>query len=331
MLNETQASAILPNWQSLEWYYSVEISPGVYTKGMGFNNIAVTRKMLANINLEGKSVIDIGAMEGAVSTLIAKRGAKVLAVDGADLSDRVMLVKRAHGVQFSYCSDIPLHRYAERIFEIQASKSNWPHPFQEIGPSENTNYGFDVVLSSGVMYHVLNPFDHLITYRKLCKLGGLVVIEAAVAISDEITFFHGMRPEGMLYRGFSSWFVSTSAMDVFLRACFLEPLAFCYVSRDKLMGVEVARVGVVARAVSRRAFNPKTYARYREVADSELFFNPDFSGLHPAAHLTGHVSNKVSLKMDGLHTAENGMSVSTFDASAPLSYTDDDLRFPLSG
>ena len=331
MLNESQANSILPNWQSLDWYYSVEISPGVYTKGLGFNNIAVTRKMLANINLEGKTVLDIGAMEGAMSTLIAKRGANVLAVDGVDLSDRVTLVKRAHGVQFSYCPDIPLHRYAERVFEIQASKSNWPYPFLEIGPSEKTNYGFDVVLSSGVMYHVLNPFDHLMTYRKLCKLGGLVVIEAAVAISDEVAFFHGMRPEGMLYTGFSTWFVSTSAMDVFLRACFLEPLAFCYVSRDKLLGVDVARVGIVARAVSQRAFNPKTYARYQDVSNSELFFNIDFSGLQPAALLTGRVSSKVSLKMDGLHSAEKGLSVSTFDASAPLSYNDNDLRFPLSG
>jgi SAM-dependent methyltransferase len=329
MLNKSQVSAILPNWEGLDWYYSIELTQGVYTKGLGFNNIALTQKMLGNIELNGTTAIDIGAMEGAMSMIMTKRGASVLAVDGVDLGDRVMLVKRAHEVQFSYCPNMPLHRFAERVFEIQASKANWPAPVLDIAPTDKTNYGFDVVLSSGVMYHVFNPVDHLMTYRKLCKLGGLVVIEAAVSISDEVALFHGMRPEGMLYSGFSTWFVSTTAMDVFLRACFLEPLAFCYLSRENLMGVDVARVGVVARAVSKRAFDPKRYLRYQDVSNSELFFNQDFMGLQSAALMTGRASKELRLGMNGLHSAENGMSVSAFDSSESLSYTENDLRFSL--
>jgi hypothetical protein len=268
-------------------------------------------------------------MEGAMSTIMVKRGAHVLAADGIDYTNRITLVQRAHDVQFSYFPDIPLHCFAQRIFEIQASKTTWPHPVTEIGPSDKTNYGFDVVLSSGVLYHVLNPIDHLITYRKLCKLGGLVVLECAVSISDEVLFFHAMRPGGMLYNGVATWFVSTAALDVFLRACFLQPLAFCYVSRDKVEGIEIARLGVVARAVSKRAFDPQRYERYQEVSASELFFNIDFSGLHPAALLTGRASKALPLRMDGLYSAENGMPVSAFDSSGPLPYTESDLRLSL--
>jgi len=263
-----------------------------------------------------------------MSIIMTKRGASVLATDGIDYSDRVTLVRLAHGVKFSYFPDMPLHRFAERIFEIQASKANWPEPVPEIGPTDNTSYGFDIVLSSGVMYHVLNPVDHLMTYRKLCKLGGLVVIETAAAISDEVAFFHEMRPEGGIYRGFSTWFVTTAAMDLFLRACFLQPLAFCYVSRERVKGVDVARVGVVARAVSRRPFDPE---RYQQISNSELFFNLDFTGLQPGALLTGRTPKPLSLAMDGLYSAENGMPVSAFDSSKPLPYTDSDLRLSLQG
>ena len=97
MLSESQANAILPNWDRLGWYYSVEVCPGVYTKGLGFNNIALTKRMLDNIDLQGAMALDIGAMEGAMSAMMAKRGARVLAADAIDLSDRVTLVQRAHG------------------------------------------------------------------------------------------------------------------------------------------------------------------------------------------------------------------------------------------
>ena len=235
-----------------------------------------------------------------------------------------MLVQRAHEVQFDYFPDMPLHRFAERVFEIQTSRAFYLA--DEIGPADKTNFGFDVVLSSGVMYHVLNPVDHLMTYRKLCKLGGLVVIETAVAVSDEISFFHVIRPEETLYGNGATWFVTTAAIDLFLRACFLRPLAFCYISREKSKSIEIARLGVVARAVSTRPFDPQ---RYQQLLNSEVFRNQDFKGLQPAALLTGRVSKPLSLGMSGLYSAENGMPISTFNRTEPLSYTEADIRLSL--
>jgi hypothetical protein len=329
MLTESQVNAILPYWSQLAWYYSIELYAGTYTKGLEFNNIALTKKMLDNIDLDGTTAIDVGAMEGAMATIMTKRGASVLAADVIDLSDQVTLVQKAHGVHFSYFPDMPSNRLAERIFEIQTSKSAWPYLFREIGPTDKTSFGFDIVLSSGVLYHVLNPVDHLIAYRKLCKLDGLVVIECAVTISDDVLFAHAMRPNGMLYGGVASWFVSTAALDLFLRACFLQPLAFCYLSRSHAENVEIARLGVVSRAVNERAFNPQQYERHKEIANSELFINMDFAGLQPAALLTGRASKLLKLGMDGLYSAENGLPVSAFDSAESLTYTQEDLRLSL--
>jgi len=324
MLNESQVNSILPNWDQIQWYYSIELCPGVYTKGFEFNNIVLTRKMLDNIDLHGTIALDFSTMEGAMPTIMTRRGAWVLATDAIDVSDRVTLVQRAHGVRFDYFPDMPLHRFAERIFEIQTSKAYYV--VDEIGPTDKTHFGFDVVLSSGVMYHVLNPVDHLMTYRKLCKLGGFVVIETAVAVSDEVSFFHVIRPEETLYGNGATWFVTTAAIDLFLRACFLQPLAFCYISREKFKSIEIARLGVVARAVSTRPFDPQ---RYQELLNSEVFRNQDFKGLQPAALLTGRASKPLSLGMNGLYSAESGMPVSAFNSAEPLPYTESDLRLSL--
>jgi 2-polyprenyl-3-methyl-5-hydroxy-6-metoxy-1,4-benzoquinol methylase len=324
MLNESQVNSILPNWDRLQWYYSIELYPGVYTKGFEFNNIALTKKMLDNIDLHGTTALDVSTMEGAMSTIMTKRGASVLATDVFDVSAKVKLVQRAHGVQFDYFPHMPPHRFAEQIFEIQTSRAF--HPVHEIGPTDKTNFGFDVVLSSGLMYHVLNPVDHLMTYRKLCKLGGLVVIESAVAMSDEVSFFHVIRPEETLLGGGATWLVTTAAMDLFLRACFLQPLAFCYLAPQKDKDIVQTRLGVVARAVSTRPFDPE---RYQDLSKSEVFFNPDFRGLQLAALLTGRASKPLSLAMNGLYSAENGVSVSAFNSTEPLTYTQSDLRLSL--
>jgi hypothetical protein len=37
MLSVSQLNAILPNWDRADWYYSIELCPGIYTKGFGFN------------------------------------------------------------------------------------------------------------------------------------------------------------------------------------------------------------------------------------------------------------------------------------------------------
>lgn len=329
MLNHSELNKILPDWDKAAWYYSIELVPGVYTKGFGFNNIVPTQRMLANIDLEGTTVLDIGAVEGAISLVMEKRGASVLAVDGTDNGDKINLVKLARGAKFSYFPYMPLDRFAEHLFEIQTAKNSWPTPILEIGPKENTPYGFDIVLSSGVLYHVMHPLHHLMTYRKLCKLGGLVVIECAAAISDEVSFLHSMRPDGWLYQG-GSWFVTTGSMDLFLRICFFEPLAFCYVQRETIHGVDTCRFGVVARAVSQRGFDPERYSRYQEVTKSQLFTSLDFAGLQSAALLTGRASKPVEFKSDGLIPATDGIAVAAFNGSPPLSYTDDDLRFPLN-
>jgi hypothetical protein len=187
-----------------------------------------------------------------------------------------------------------------------------------------------VVVSSGVMYHVMNPVDHFMTYRKLCKHNGLVILETAAAVSDEMAFYHSMRHDGTLYSGYATWFVSSASIDMFMRACYLEPLAFLYVSREKTSSIEICRMSVIARAVSTPAFTKESYARFEEVYHSELYNNKDFATLQQAAMMTGE-AKPIEVDMTHLNPiGPNGLGVAAFDATSPLAYTQDDLRLPLS-
>jgi hypothetical protein len=64
------------------WYYSVELRPGVFTKGEDFPSAALPRAALSRAEPKGWRCLDIGAMEGLITTVLCRRGAgRVIAYD----------------------------------------------------------------------------------------------------------------------------------------------------------------------------------------------------------------------------------------------------------
>ena len=45
-----------------EWYYKIEIEPGVFTPGRERPNLALVRKLLQHVNVQDQDCIDIGAV-----------------------------------------------------------------------------------------------------------------------------------------------------------------------------------------------------------------------------------------------------------------------------
>jgi hypothetical protein len=46
----------------LDWYYQIELRPGIFTKGNRWLNILPTRKLLAEVPAAERDVLDIGTM-----------------------------------------------------------------------------------------------------------------------------------------------------------------------------------------------------------------------------------------------------------------------------
>lgn len=308
---------------SERWYYTVELRPGKFTKGFQFKNIAATRAVLDAIKFSHPTVLDVSTMEGMFSLLLARRGAQVTATDAIDLTEKISFLKEIYGEKYFYYPHFPVRDYANAIFSMQSSKSF--SPIKGLRCVQNSSFGYDMVLSSGVIYHVLNPIDHIMTYRQLTKAGGLCVIESAVLLSDEIEIVHDWLGETKTFGGNATWFMSTRALEVFLRACFFDPLGYAWVESAPYGDRKLARLAVVARAVRERPFSDdeKDF-----VKGSELIKNYDFKQLYPAAQLTGDSKNPPEVDLTKIHSAPD-LRGSSIVQTSPVNYKDSYLTLRL--
>jgi hypothetical protein len=174
---------------------------------------------------------------------------------------------------------------------------------------------------------VLSPLHYILQLRKLVKLGGCVVIETACAVNDEIELHHDFRADSFVFGGSCSWFISTGALDLFLRACFLEPLGFTYVRSQTKSDLNVIRLGLVARAVDTRPFQPDFFAR---IEKGEIVRNYDYKPLYEAAQLTGTVASPVEYKEGVLYPVGPKLSSQLFETHPQIEYAPEYVKLSLN-
>ncbi|SDY83781.1 sulfotransferase family 2 domain-containing protein [Citreimonas salinaria] len=308
---------------SRNWYYIAELSPGVFTPGRGFKNISVARRALEAITVKDAGCLDMSTMEGMFSILLSRRGARVTATDTIDNREKLEYLQKIYDAPFDYVPHAPVANYVDFMLNMQASRNFAPTRAIELG--ENTPYGYDLVLSSGVIYHVHNPIEHIVNFRRLCKTGGLVVLETAALMSDEIEMVHDWRGERQIYGGNATWYPSTRALEIFMRAAFLEPLGFTYINSAGQTDLKLARIAIVARAVTERPFLPEHEAIIR---GSELYRNYDFKPIYPSARLTGRSQVAPAVDTSRLLPADD-LRASAIREHPPLEYPEDYLTLKL--
>ena len=124
----------------------------------------ISLEELGDIN--GKTVVDIGAGDGALTSMIVRAGAKVIAVDneqdGLDL--------------------------AKKIFESEGLSAEFV-----LGDAENVplpDSSCDAVMSSDIIEHLDNPEKHLAEAARILRPGGVIVVTTPYRISEEPGPFH---------------------------------------------------------------------------------------------------------------------------------------------
>jgi SAM-dependent methyltransferase len=212
------------------WYYTVELAPGEHTAGHRHANVAATRALLRGVDLASTSCLDIGTQEAMLPVLMKRAGAAyVAAYDRLDLGERIGKVKRAYAVEFDYIGG---RRLADLPAELEA----------------RSRRVVDVVVFSGVMYHMINPLGGLATARSFCRAGGVFLIETAAMQSREMALH--FNAEGRLYGSHANFFVPTTAcLDYFLRMLGLRPLRGAYIGAAA--DGSVNRVAVLCRGEPR--------------------------------------------------------------------------------
>ena len=221
-----------------QWYYTIEIKPGVFTTGHGHPNVSITRALLRDVEFDGASCLDIGTQEGMLPVLMKRAGAKtVTAYDRWQLQDKIDLVKEAYDADFRYISGRQLSELRTALADQESSL-------------------FDIVLFSGVLYHLINPLGLLSVARSFCREGGLFLIETAALQQQEMTLH--FNAGGKLYGQSANYFLpTTNCLDYFLRMLRLKPIKALHLEKGS---DGVSRVAVLCRAVS----NPTPLGREKD-------------------------------------------------------------------
>jgi 2-polyprenyl-3-methyl-5-hydroxy-6-metoxy-1,4-benzoquinol methylase len=239
-LDQLSDSAI----RHFEWYYRVELRPGVFTGGRRRGTLAMVRHQLAKMGVRGRRCLDLGTQEGAVATVLARAGAtRVVAYDRLDLSDRISLVKQSQGVEFDYQHSCPLDDLPSRLLD-------------------GGQRPFDVVVFAGVLYHMIDPLGGLAQARSFVREGGLLLLETS-AVVDTQPLLH-FNAAGHIYPGSNYFQPTLGALDYFLRMLRLQVIDCHYEKGGRVTRAggwlrwlvrrsagQLCRVSVVCRAIDR--------------------------------------------------------------------------------
>lgn len=209
------------------WYYSMEMEPGKLTPGQAFPNVGLTRTLLQRAELSGHDCLDIGTMEGLVPILMRRRGARnVAAYDRPSaLASRIASVKERFDVDFDFVSGFALAEL----------------------PAKVNHRTFDVVVMSGVLYHLFSPLAGFAIARGLLRNGGLMIVETAATIADEPAMYWN---SACRFGGESYFFPSVACLDYFARFLHMEIIDCAYLEWTAVDGLRTARVAFTCRAVT---------------------------------------------------------------------------------
>lgn len=245
-----------PAFQRRGWYYILELAPGLFTGGRERPNVALTRRLLRNIDIgPGIRCLDVGTQEGLVPTLLERRGADVVAYDRIYSQERLGLVHAALDTDFELIGQ-PIQFHDEQSqFERGAGLpgiapgTGMPLAALPGAVSERGHPPFDIVVFSGVLYHVYDPLAALAVIRGLVRNGGIAIVETAA-------LFDGRRALNLnaaaRFSPLAIWLPSLGCLDYLLRLVRLEPIDAIYIRSGKGRG----RVAVACRAVDSPPADP---------------------------------------------------------------------------
>jgi tRNA (mo5U34)-methyltransferase len=162
----------------LRWFHSIDLGDGIITKGRrSLESIRHNADVVFKDGVEGKTVLDIGAWDGAFSFESERRGAaRVLATDHFSWVGPGWGKKES----FDFARKAIGSRVETKLIDVPDISSD-------------TVGRFDVVLFLGVLYHLLHP---LLMLERIAPIAReLLVVETETALDDEdrpaMVFFPG--------------------------------------------------------------------------------------------------------------------------------------------
>jgi len=133
------------NKEHWDRYWREEVSSEIHKE--------LLQQIFQRLDVSGKMILEVGAGGGLDSIALAKKGARVIALDYSSTAiDRIASNAAAHGVYLC-----PMIAEARNL------------PF--------ANDSFDLVFHQGLLEHFANPLNLLLEQRRVIKRGGHILVD----------------------------------------------------------------------------------------------------------------------------------------------------------
>ena len=154
------------------WVHSIDLGNGQISPGLWGGS---PEAMAADIDFSNKQVLDIGCWDGLYSFHAEEKGASdVFATD--------LCSARSY-------NEFPTFQLARRL---RSSKARYYSNLSVYDLSLLQKTDFDIVIFTGVYYHLRDPLRALDSIRSVMQPGGLTLIEGAILKQDgcHANFYH---------------------------------------------------------------------------------------------------------------------------------------------
>lgn len=182
---------LLARVNQYQWAHSIDLGNGVVTPGMWGPPNPALRAAYDRIDFGGKKVLDIGCWDGLWSFEAEKRGAAVVyATD--DISQR------------SYAEQ-PTFALAHEVLRSQVKyvPNLSVYDIVSLGVAD-----FDVVVFSGVYYHLRHPLLAIAMLRQVTAIDGVMIVEGPL-IDNARDSFATFHYQDIFADDVSNWWVPT--------------------------------------------------------------------------------------------------------------------------
>jgi len=227
------------------WFHSIDFgdfaSSGRFRPGEPQNiTLYGTMDLLGHIDLHCADVLDVGAVDGLISFGAVQLGARRVVATDSVVRDGFLLARETLGLDVEYIPRVQIREFVEQF----------------------GRGSFDLIVCSGVIYHMLNPASAFFECRKLLKEHGLLIVESAYeSRSDRAAIFVNSEEELFVEPNTYSMPTKRAIVGLMRLAC-LDVLAVRTIAGPD-------RITVLGRAVAPAAVKDRT-ALTRRIHDVDF-------------------------------------------------------------
>jgi len=231
-MTPSDRDSLIEEARSIPWFHSInfgEFSSAGRDDPRYLQNwtVAPALSLLGNVDLVGKRCLDVGTADGLVAFVMKFAGAVRVAATDFRPRRTFHIAKELLHIDIEYIDDLP---------DIEL-----PLRFE---PGR-----FDVIVLTGLLFHVLGPLAVLVACRNALATGGIVIVETVYAGGELPALFLNTEMEQALYSGPSTFFLPTaSAIEGMLKFSCFDVLASASFGAAPPEGSS-GRITHIARAV----------------------------------------------------------------------------------